>query len=48
MRDFGFNDNAIRNQKIFRPIAGNVGGGDQAVVDFSNEPMPCRKKAKKN
>ena len=25
--DFGFNDNAIRNQKVFRPIAGNVRGG---------------------
>ena len=27
LRDCGFNDNAIRNQKVFRPIAGNVRGG---------------------
>ena len=27
LRDFGFNDNAIRNQKVFRPITGNVRGG---------------------
>ena len=46
MRDFGYNDNTIRNQKIFRPIQGNV--ADAAVVEFSNEPVPCRKKHKAN
>ena len=36
LRDFGFNDNAIRNQKVFRPIAGNVRGGqDQSNIEFS-------------
>ena len=27
LRHFGFNDNAIRNQEKFRPIAGSVRGG---------------------
>ena len=44
--DFGYNDNAIRNQKVFRPIAGgNV--QDEGMVDFCNDPVPCRKRAKK-
>ena len=46
--DFGFNDNSIRNQKIFRPIAGNVCGQDTGMVDFTNEALPCRKKPKKD
>ena len=50
LRDFGFNDNAIRNQKVFRTIAGNVRGGqDQSsITEFSCEPISCRKKAKKD
>ena len=49
LRDFEFNDNAIRNQKVFRPIAGNVRGSkDQSNIEFSCEPIPCRKKAKKD
>ena len=49
LRDFGFNDNAVRNQKVFRPIAGNVRGGqDQSNIEFSCEPIPCHKKAKKD
>ena len=49
LRDFGFNDNAIRNQKVFRPIAGNVRGGqDQSNIEFSYEPISCRKKTKKD
>jgi len=47
LRDVGYNDNSIRNQKIFRPIAGgNVEGADKAVVEISNEPVPCRKRMK--
>ena len=47
MRDFGYNDNTIRNQKIFRPIAsGNSGGAMNAIVEISDEPLPCRKKPK--
>ena len=48
LRDFGFNDNSIRNQKIFRPIAENVCGQDIGMVDFTNEVLPCRKKPKKD
>jgi len=48
LRDVGYNDNSIRNQKIFRPIAGgNVEGADKAVVEISNEPVPCRKRMKR-
>ena len=46
MADFGYNDNAIRNQKIFHPIAhGNV--ADCGMVVLTDEPLPCRKKSKK-
>ena len=48
VRDFGFNDNSIRNHKIFRPIAGNVCGQDIGMVDFTNEALPCHKKPKKD
>ena len=45
LRDFGYNDNTIRNQRVFRPIAGNVGGENDAhVVDINDEHVPCRKK----
>ena len=47
VRDFGYNDNTIRNQKVFRPIAGNVQGQDHGMVDFSDEPVPSRKKPRK-
>ena len=46
--DFGYNDNSIRNQKVFRSIAGDVRGIDEANIEFINEPIPCRKKAKNN
>lgn len=43
LRDVGYNDNTIRNQKVFRPIAsGNC--VDSASVEISNEPVPIRKK----
>ena len=43
--DFRFNDNAIRNQKAFQPIAGNVRGvQDQSDIEFLCEPIPCGKK----
>ena len=48
IRDFGYNDNSIRNQKVFLPIAGNVRCIDEANIAFTNEPIPCRKKAKNN
>ena len=43
LRDVGFNDNSIRNQKVFRPIsAGNC--IDEASIEISDEKAPCRKK----
>ena len=46
MADFGYNDNARRNQKFFKPIAhGNV--TDCGMVALTDEPLPCRKKSKK-
>ena len=46
LRDVGYNYNTIRNQKVFRSIAGNVGGVDNSVVEISNDPLSCRKKQK--
>ena len=43
-RYFERNDTSIRNQKVFQPIAGNVRGVDKANIDFTDEPIPCRKK----
>ena len=46
MADFGYNDNTIRNQKNFNPIAhGNV--VDCGMVALTDESLPCRKKSKK-
>ena len=42
MVDFGYNNNAIRNQKYFKTIAnGNVAGTD--MIALTDEPFPCRK-----
>ena len=39
--DFGYNNNAIRNQKHFKPIAnGNV--TDSGMIVLSDERLPCR------
>ena len=49
LRDFRFNINAIRNQRLFGRIAGNIRDGqNQNNIEFSCEPIPCRKKAKKD
>ena len=48
IRDFGFNDNSIRNQKIFQPIAGNICGQDIDMIKFTNKALPCHKKPKKD
>ena len=41
LRDISYNDNTIRTQKIFRPIAGNCRSDDQlAKIDV--ETGPCR------
>ena len=45
LRDFSYNDNTTRTQKIFRPIAGNCRSDDQlAKIDV--ETVPCRKSRK--
>ena len=46
MADFGYNSNAIRNQKQPKPIAnGNV--ADSGMIALTDEPFPCRKPFKK-
>ena len=44
LRDFRYNDSSIRNQKIFKLIAGNV--QSNVNIEFYNKPNPCRKKNK--
>ena len=45
MVDFGYNNNAITNQKHFKPITnGNVAGSGMIVL--TEEPRPCRKSKK--
>ena len=45
LADFGYNNNAIRNQKHFKPIAnGNV--ADSGMIALTDEPLPCRKPKK--
>ena len=44
VRDFGYNDNTIRTQKIFRPIAGNCRNDDQTLNKIDVETVPCRKR----
>ena len=42
MVDFGYNNNAIRNQKHFKPIAnGNV--ADNRMIALNYESLPCWK-----
>ena len=42
MFDFGYDNNAIRNQKHFKPIAnGNFADSDMIVLP--EEPLPCQK-----
>ena len=43
VRDFGYNDNTIRTQKIFRPIAGNC-SNDETLNKIDVETVPCRKR----
>jgi len=47
MRDFGYNDNTIRNLKVFRPIAGSNVCADQPAITIDTDPVPCRKRKKK-
>ena len=40
MADFGYNNNAIRNQKIFKPVA-NGNAADSDMIALTDEPLPC-------
>ena len=42
MAGFGYNNNAIRNQKHFKPIA-NDNVVDSSMIVLTDEPLPCRK-----
>ena len=44
LRDFCYNDNTIRTQKIFRPIAGNCINDDEQLNKIDIETVPCHKK----
>ena len=45
MVDFWYNNNAIRNQKYFKPIAnGNV--ADSSMIALTDESVPCWKPKK--
>ena len=39
MVDFGYNNNAIRNQKHFKPIA-NGNAADSSMIALTDEPLP--------
>ena len=44
VRYFGYNDNTIRTQKIFRPIAGHCRHDDQTLNKIDVETVPCRRR----
>ena len=47
MVGFGYNNNAIRNQKHFKPIAnGNV--ADSGMIALTDESLPCWKPKKES
>ena len=39
MVDFGYNNNTIRNQKYFKPIA-NSDAADSGMIALTDEPIP--------
>ena len=43
MVDFRYNNNAIRNQKHFKPIS----NGNSSMIALTDEPLPCWKPKKK-
>ena len=45
VRDFGYNDNTIRNQKVFRPIKYSNSHED-VHFKVNEEQLPCRKRIK--
>ena len=47
LRDFGYNDNTIRTQKRFQPIAGNCRNKDPQLSKIDVESVPCGKSNRK-
>ena len=46
MVDFGYNNNAMRIPKHFKPISnGNV--ADSGMIAVTDKPLPCRKPKRK-
>ena len=45
MVDFGYNNNPIRNQKHFKPMA-NGNDADSGMISLTGEPLPCWKPKK--
>ena len=46
--DFGYNDNTIKNQKVFKPIATGNLCDEHMNSKIDTEPVPCRKKYKQS
>ena len=40
MADFGYNNNAVRNQKKFKPTT-NGKVADSGMVALTDKPLPC-------
>ena len=40
MVDFRYNNNALRDQKNFKPIA-NGNDADCGMISLTDEPLPC-------
>ena len=48
LRDFGYNNNTIRNSKIFKPIAGgNSEFQNEDNINIDERKLPCRKTKRK-
>ena len=45
--DFDYNDNTIRTQKRFQPIAGNCRNEDPQLAKIDVDTVPCRKSNRK-
>ena len=46
--DFGYNDNTVRNQKVFKPIATDNIRAKHINFEIDTEPVPCHKKYKQS
>ena len=46
--DFGYNDNTIRNQKVFKPMTTGNLHDEHINFEIDTEPVPCRRKYKQS